>query len=614
MLKKKDNKTSKRLTLLLNFFRYPIYFLWIGWQQKKFLQHFRYLFRILGEQFYGTVFRFKQSLNALGALQSDQSIGNFDEEHLSKIHRKSLSLHSTLPHSVNYHYSFIFMIDDPHPKRFQKMLESVFLQTAKQMEVLLGCNGEPSPEILKIIEGYEKKQPVPFRKFEFSKQPSSRLINQLIGKARGNILLFADPECWLRPDMLYRYEQTLHLLENPEKIILHSSEYQTNERGELSLKFGYSPSHGFHPPYLFTTHVPACFLLFKKAWNDIGGLQEDSEGAHFYDLFLRLIANGMEIKKICLPLSAKQKHLPEEYQPNSLAAINSLQAYVQSLNLRWTICEGSISGTLRAIPSLEGVPCVHAIIPFKNQKALTIASVNSLKKQNGVDLRITAIDNQSEDLSIATELEKMGVEVIRIEEPFNFSRLNNLAVKQSAIGKECPLLFFMNNDVEMDENALLEMCRWIDQPQIGIVGCRLSYPNGLLQCGGIDLDDELASWQLVFNMTESRLPYEKLSFQRTLRIADAITGAATLIKKSTFLEVGGFDELWYPITFSDVNLIEKIKARGLKAFYTPYATGIHHESMSRTVNFLEDYESSYWLHNQYFEHIFPKLSKLPLSQ
>jgi GT2 family glycosyltransferase len=82
-----------------------------------------------------------------------------------------------------------------------------------------------------------------------------------------------------------------------------------------------------------------------------------------------------------------------------------------------------------------------------------------------------------------------------------------------------------------------------------------------------------------------------------LHIVDAVTAACALVKRSLFIEVGGFDELCYPIAYSDTNLAVKIANKGFKNFYTPYARGVHHESVSRKLESLEDVESSRWLHN-----------------
>lgn len=223
-------------------------------------------------------------------------------------------------------------------------------------------------------------------------------------------------------------------------------------------------------------------------------------------------------------------------------------------------------------------------------------AVASILRQKGVITKITAVDNQSSDLSIGDELKKLGVEVLSISEPFNYSRLNNLGVRESQIGKDCELLLLVNNDVELEEGALEEMCRWIKQPHIGMVGCRLHYPNGLLQHGGIELNPKGPTFQMSWLHVEKNLPFEFLGMTRIIRLVDAVTAACVVINRKIYLEVGGLDEVWHPVAYSDTDLAEKLRSKGLYCIYTPYATGVHYESITRTFDNIEDYEASRWLH------------------
>ncbi len=216
-------------------------------------------------------------------------------------------------------------------------------------------------------------------------------------------------------------------------------------------------------------------------------------------------------------------------------------------------------------------------------------------EQRNTCFKITAIDNESEDSSIADEIRALNGEVISVKEPFNYSRLNNLAVEMTQTSQECDILLFLNNDVELQPDALEEMLRWVNQPQIGLVGCRLHYPDGRLQHGGVKLilqGGEKMHWEHI----EKLRTLEELNISNMLGVVDAVTGACAMMKRATFIEVGGFDEIWYPIGYSDTNLAIKIAAKGLKCFYTPYAMGVHHESISRKES-IEDYESSWWLHH-----------------
>ena len=67
--------------------------------------------------------------------------------------------------------------------------------------------------------------------------------------------------------------------------------------------------------------------------------------------------------------------------------------------------------------------------------------------------------------------------------------------------------------------------------------------------------------------------FEDLDVSNSLGIVDAVTAACAMIKRQTFLDVGGFDEIWYPIGYSDTNLAMKLAARGLKCFYSTLRRG-----------------------------------------
>jgi GT2 family glycosyltransferase len=225
------------------------------------------------------------------------------------------------------------------------------------------------------------------------------------------------------------------------------------------------------------------------------------------------------------------------------------------------------------------------IIPFKDEKKGTLAAAKSAFQQVGVEVFVTAIDNESLDGTIKEELERLGVEVLTFNEPFNYSKINNFAINQS--GCEYPLLVFLNNDVVLDKSAFLEMCRFASLKDLGLIGCRLHYPSGLLQHGGVHKMKEL--WVHI------EKNQKKLDIALEHAVVDAVTAAACMIEREKFLEVRGFDEVSYPIAYSDTDLATRLKAKGYQSFYTPFATGIHFESKSRKKGHQEDYESSSWL-------------------
>ena len=60
-----------------------------------------------------------------------------------------------------------------------------------------------------------------------------------------------------------------------------------------------------------------------------------------------------------------------------------------------------------------------------------------------------------------------------------------------------------------------------------------------------------------------------------------VTAACLLTRKEVYLEVGGFDEINLRIAMNDVDYCLKVRERGLKVIWTPFAELYHLESASR---------------------------------
>jgi GT2 family glycosyltransferase len=60
-----------------------------------------------------------------------------------------------------------------------------------------------------------------------------------------------------------------------------------------------------------------------------------------------------------------------------------------------------------------------------------------------------------------------------------------------------------------------------------------------------------------------------------------VTAACMLVRREVFEEVGGFNEKALAVNFNDVDLCLRMRARGWRILWTPYADLVHHESVSR---------------------------------
>lgn len=515
------------------------------------------------------------------------------DEKMGKLKRTTAGLYSILPAIEHNSYSILVVLDDPQATYFETCLDSAINQSVKGIEILIGIKGKVSTQIEKLIQKHST-----VKTFIFSRdQDHLAIINQLASQVTKNYFIILHQHDWLRPDTFFRFEQTLRMISHPKTTVLYCDEKQLNPKNYF-LPLSDKKKKTFHFPYFFEMVSEKGFLYPTALWRKVGGLREELNGAEYEDLLLRFDGASANFQHIPLSLYAFRNELKNKsYDAFKKALIDS----ATSKQLDWTISNGFRNHDLNVQPKPNLNHIVHVIIPFKDQKELTVKCVESLLKQKQVRFRITAIDNNSSDQSIAEEIEQLGGEVLKISEPFNYSRLNNLAVKNSRFASECDVLFFLNNDVELEPNALIEMIRWIDQPHIGMVGCRLHYPDGTLQHGGVQLDHK-AKDEMLWKHIEKAAPFAEVNVAKNILITDAVTAACCLVKKDHFMQIGGFDEIWYPIGCSDTNLAVKLNRIGLLSLYTPYSVGIHHESVSRKEG-LEDYEKSWWLHELYLKHV-----------
>jgi GT2 family glycosyltransferase len=535
--------------------------------------------------------------------EESRDLGDFTGKTKQKLKKTVQGLHSLLPPDPRFSYSILVAIPvQAKPAFLKKGLESVLNQTAPSLEILIATHTQQPSEITAILTQLQLAHPNTLKQIALNtnsnpSNPNSTL-NQLAKAATGNYLLLFNGIDWIRPDLLFRYEQTLRILPLPDTTVLYCNEYQINEWDHpIPLSHITKPQRPSFP-YLFADDIGNGVLIPKTLWEHIGGVQNNNSTT--YDLALRLDLAKAHFYNIPLFLYASR---PTSNLPITLftekAGIAALQEYVNAKQLEWKITPGYTPKTHRALPPIPEAP-IHVIVPYREQKELTLCAIKSALKQKNIHLQITAIDNGSTDLTIAEELRALGVEVLTINEPFNYSRLNNLAVAKTRIGQDCETLLFLNNDVDLEEDAVAEMSRWIDQPQIGMVGCRLHYPDGSLQHGGVDLYPRGPITRMTWEHIERFSTFDKtMNLTKRLRITKAVTAACAMVKRQTFLDVGGFDEVWYPIAYSDTNLAVKLAMKGLWCLYTPYAVGIHHESVSRSCDNIEDYENSRWLHQLY---------------
>jgi GT2 family glycosyltransferase len=222
---------------------------------------------------------------------------------------------------------------------------------------------------------------------------------------------------------------------------------------------------------------------------------------------------------------------------------------------------------------------VSIVIPNRDAARVLKQCVKGLLHETSYpDIELVIVDNGSIDpevVELYRSLEREGRAVIvAFNRPFNFSA----ACNAGAAAARGDLLLFLNNDIEViHPDWLDELVRWAQQPDVGIVGAKLLYPDRTIQHAGVVFGLGLVGH--IF----SRAPEGAsgvFGSSDCYRDYLAVTGACQMMRKDVFRQLGGYDER-FRLVFSDVVLCLEARKAGYRVVYTPHARLVHHESYTR---------------------------------
>src|SRR6185437_15402049 len=157
------------------------------------------------------------------------------------------------------------------------------------------------------------------------------------------------------------------------------------------------------------------------------------------------------------------------------------------------------------------------------------------------------------------------------------SAINNWAANQCS-GQ---VLGLVNNDIEViSPDWLDEMAGLAMRPQTGAVGAMLYYPDGTIQHAGMVLGLFGVAGHVHAGKPRGWRGYHDRA--RLVQNVSAVTGACLVVRRELFEAVSGLDEN-LPVEFNDIDFCLRVRQRGYRNVWTPFAELRHHESASRRV-------------------------------
>jgi len=226
-------------------------------------------------------------------------------------------------------------------------------------------------------------------------------------------------------------------------------------------------------------------------------------------------------------------------------------------------------------------PSVQIIVPFRDRAdLLETVSSGVLSHTDHDNFELVLVDTGSTEAATRDLLQQLAADprvhvIDDAHQPFNYSAVNDRA---AAVGSS-ELVLLLNNDIEIVDPAWLDrMCGWAIQPDVGTVGARLDYPNGLVQHAGVVLGiGGYASHPLARSTPGTPSAWGDVT---ELRDVLASTAACVLVAREKFDSVGGLDAT-FQLCGSDVALGLALHERGLWNVQLPHVRLVHHESVTR---------------------------------
>ncbi|UFJ42516.1 glycosyltransferase family 2 protein [Brevibacillus humidisoli] len=219
---------------------------------------------------------------------------------------------------------------------------------------------------------------------------------------------------------------------------------------------------------------------------------------------------------------------------------------------------------------------ISVIIPTLNHSELLEICISSFSQ--------TAAHEQYELIVVDDGSEQAEKERIRLLSSQYDCTLLELPIRQSyakavnmglraASGN---YILLLNNDVAFEQSDWLRLMLNTAQQawNIGIVGCRLLYPDGTIQHGGGILYP-----QRHYDHLHRGRPGDEPAALLTYDVP-AVTGALMLIKKEVLDDIGLLSED-YLLSFEDVDFCLRARQSGWRVVYCGQAAAIHDEGSTR---------------------------------
>ena len=498
-----------------------------------------------------------------------------------KISGRRRKKESAIVFDKNVKFSVVVPLYNTPIKFLKEMIKSVQNQTYSNWQLCLADGSDSEHNYVGEYVTALNDNRICYKKLDENKGIADN-TNECIALADGDFIALFDHDDLLHPSALFEMAKAI---DNGADFVYTDEVTFVSRTSNITI-YNFKPDYS--PDTLRSYNYICHFTAFSRELLDMtGGFNREYDGSQDYDLILRLTEKAKNIVHIPKVLYFWRSHKASVASDVSAkpyvveSAKKALKAHIERIGLSGRVEDAVVPTTYKIQYDIIGEPMVSIVIPNKDHTddlEKCLASV--YQKSTYKNFEVIVVENNSTEEKTfeyyeEAKLKYNDLKVIVWDSGFNYSAINNFAVKQ-ANGE---YILLLNNDIEVITPDWLEqMLMFAGRKDVGAVGSKLYYADDTIQHAGV-----IVGLGGVAGHSHKGYARENPGYMARASIAQnlsACTAACLMIRKDVYDEVGGLEE-GYAVAFNDIDFCMKIRAAGYLIVFTPFAEFYHYESKSR---------------------------------
>jgi len=482
-------------------------------------------------------------------------------------------------------FSIVCPVFNTPPDILRRCVDSVLAQTHQNWELILvddASTSSATPSELRAMEGRDTRIRVEFLEVNCG---IAGATNHGVSLSTKSHLVFLDHDDLLAPTALSwiasaaEYADLIYTDEDKvdEEVHHHSPFFKPDWSPRLLLSVNY------------VNHITC---VRRSLFDNVGGFRPGFDGVQDHDLLLRMAETPglrvVHVPNVLYHWRAWAESTSARPASKSHVEERGVKAIQEALDRRgWAATAGLGNGSpFNYRPYFHQQverQLVKIVMPTRDRVELLQRSVRGvLDRTDGVDVHLVIVDNGSQERATLEYLANLTakheqIEVIRIDDAFNYSRLCN---EGAGVGPETSYVLFLNNDVEVIHRRWLQqLVGWLENDdEIVAVGPKLLFPDRTIQHAGV-----IVGFGGIAGHYAGYLPDQPQAgnLHDQAREVGCLTAACLLVRSKAFSKVGGLYE-YLPTDFQDVDFCLRLrKELGGTLMYDPTYPLTHLQSASR---------------------------------